>query len=314
MSAVVMKKSDIAQKQQTEQEQWRRGVGGIVKSIDPAAGAIILANSLAASGKPVTVHVSQQTQISRYAPDSIKFDDAKPGTLDQIKAGDQLRARGTRNADGTEFNAQAIVSGSFRDIAGTVISTDSANNSLTIMDLATRQPVTVKLSGNSQLRQLPQPLAMRLAMRLKGGPPAAASGDARGAPNGGNPGAGQGSSGQGSSGQGNSGGWQGRAGNGNGAISGVQGGQGYGRGGAPADFQQILSRMPAVSLADLKKGDAVMLVATEGSGSSEPTAITLLTGVEPILTASPTGAGAAMILSPWNLGGGEMGGADGATQ
>jgi hypothetical protein len=44
-----------------------------------------------------------------------------------------------------------------------------------------------------------------------------------------------------------------------------------------------------------------MIVATEGSASSEPTAVTLLTGVEPILTASPQSA--AMLLSPWNLGG-----------
>jgi hypothetical protein len=46
-----------------------------------------------------------------------------------------------------------------------------------------------------------------------------------------------------------------------------------------------------------------MIVATEGSATSSPTAITLLTGVEPILTASPKGGQAAMLLSPWNLSG-----------
>ena len=45
-----------------------------------------------------------------------------------------------------------------------------------------------------------------------------------------------------------------------------------------------------------------MLVATEGGPTSAPTAITLLSGVEPILTAAPSGAAAATILSPWNLG------------
>jgi hypothetical protein len=59
--------------------------------------------------------------------------------------------------------------------------------------------------------------------------------------------------------------------------------------------------MPAVKLADLQKGEAVMMVATQGSANSEPTAITLLTGVEPILTASPGGNGAAMLLAPWSL-------------
>ena len=58
---------------------------------------------------------------------------------------------------------------------------------------------------------------------------------------------------------------------------------------------KMLSRMPTVSISDLQKGEAVMLVATEGSASSSPTAITLLTGVEPILallsSAGATGSG-----------------------
>src|SRR5205814_10434711 len=130
---VVMAKSDIAQRQQQEREEWRKGVGGLVKSVDAGAGTVTLANSLLASGKPIIVHVAQTAQILRYAPDSVKFEDAKPGTLDQIKTGDQLRARGTKTADGTEFTAQAIVSGSFIEIAGTVISTDAANNSISVM-------------------------------------------------------------------------------------------------------------------------------------------------------------------------------------
>jgi hypothetical protein len=64
----------------------------------------------------------------------------------------------------------------------------------------------------------------------------------------------------------------------------------------------MLSRMPNVAISDLQKGDAVMVVATEGSTNSGPTAITLISGVEPILTAAPGGAAAATILSPWNLG------------
>jgi hypothetical protein len=69
----------------------------------------------------------------------------------------------------------------------------------------------------------------------------------------------------------------------------------------------MLNRMPAVTLAELEKGTAVMIVATEGSPQSPPVAVTLLTGVEPILTASPDSRRAAMLLSPWNLGGTEGG-------
>lgn len=305
-SIIVMKQGDIAERQQREREEWRRGVGGIVKDVSASAGTITIANAMLASGKPVVVHVSPQTEIRRYAPDSVKFDDAKPGTLGEIKAGDQLRARGTKNADGTEFTAQAIVTGAFRDVAGTVAATDAANNTVTINDLATKKPVVVKISGDSLVRKLPPFVAMGIAMRMKGGGAGAAMG-AGGAPGQGMPQSGNASPGQGAAG------WRGQAGGGGGAPGGGMpgGGNWRGNGGGPPDFQQMLARMPALAISDLNKGDAVMLVATEGSSGSQPTAITLLAGVEPILSAAPAGtSAAATILSPWNLGQSPAGGGD----
>jgi len=300
-TVVVMKQSDIADKQRAEGEEWRRGVGGIVKEVNQPAATITVTNLLAAGGKPILVHVSSSTSIRRYSPDSVKFDDAKPGMLDEIKPGDQLRARGQKNADGTEFTAQAIVSGTFREIAGTVISADAASGNLTVMDLAVKKPVTLKVTSDSQLRKLPPMMAQRLAARFKGGSPPGSSGPnpaGRGAApagsepgkEGGSPNPGQGQAGQGA--------W--RAAGGSGPPPGAP--AGFGGGGGPPDFQQILSRMPSVSLSDLQKGDAIMAVATAGTTTSAPITITLLSGVEPILTAAPSGAAAATILSPWNLG------------
>jgi hypothetical protein len=60
--------------------------------------------------------------------------------------------------------------------------------------------------------------------------------------------------------------------------------------------------MPASNLSDLQKGDAVMIVTTEGAEGGAVTAITLLAGVEPILEASPAG-GQSSLLSAWSLGG-----------
>lgn len=314
-TAVVMSRTDITQKQQQERDEWRRGVGGIVKEVNAAAGTITIPGSIAASGKPIVIHVSPKTDIRRYAPGSVKFEDAKPSTLDQIKPGDQVRARGTKNEDGTDFTAQAIVSGSFREIAATVISTDAASNSVTITDLATKKPLTVKVGPDSMLRKLPQMMAMGIAMRLKGiSMPGAAPGGASGAGNGAvAAGAGQGGPRQGATGgaggNGN-GGWQHGPG---GAPGGPGGGFGGFRGGngGPPDLQQMLARMPAMPVSDLNKGDAVILVATEGSSGSEPTVITMLAGVEPILTAAPAGTNAAAtVLSPWNLSAG--GGAEAA--
>jgi hypothetical protein len=81
-----------------------------------------------------------------------------------------------------------------------------------------------------------------------------------------------------------------------------------GRGGGPPDLQQILSHAPTVSLADLHKGDAVVVLTTDGKEGSG-IAIKLFSGVEPILQAAPNAA-QAMMVAPWSLGasGGDLGG------
>jgi hypothetical protein len=64
--------------------------------------------------------------------------------------------------------AAEIVSGTFRSIAAAVISTDAANNTITVTDLANKRPVTLKIAPDSQMHQLPAMFAQRIAMRLKG--------------------------------------------------------------------------------------------------------------------------------------------------
>src|SRR5271170_2622863 len=184
-SIIVMKKSDIEQKQASERADWqKRGVGGLVTAVDPASGTITISSAAISGNKSVAIHTAKDTVIRRYAPDSIKFDDAKLATLDQIQSGDQLRARGDRNPDGTELNAQEIVSGSFRNIAGTVISIDAAANTNTVTDLKTKKPVTVKLTPDSQFRKLPPMMAQIIAARMNGA--SGASGATGAAPAGGN--------------------------------------------------------------------------------------------------------------------------------
>jgi hypothetical protein len=62
----------------------------------------------------------------------------------------------------------------------------------------------------------------------------------------------------------------------------------------------MLARLPASTLGDLQKGEAVMIVSTVGSATLAPVAVTLLGGVEPILTASPSQS-AQSFLTPWSL-------------
>jgi co-chaperonin GroES (HSP10) len=275
-SVILMKESDVTAKQERDREDWqKRGVGGLVSKVDAADGTVTLSAPPGTDNKPVTIQISKSTIIRRYSPDSVKFDDAKPSALDQIHPGDQLRARGTRSADGTELAADEVVSGTFRNIAGLVTATDASANTITVMDLATKKPVTLAVTTDSQLRKLPPMVAQRIALRLRGGVP-------DGAPHPPAPGANPAEAAK--------------------TMPGAS--TGGSRPGGPPDFQQILKRMPPATLADLQKGDAVMVVTTEGTATTQPTAITLLSGVEPILSASPTGNQAAMLLSPWNLGGG----------
>ena len=118
--------------------------------------------------KTVTVNTTKSTVLLRYAPDSVKFGDAKPGTMDAIKPGDQLRARGTKNADGSQIAADEVVSGTFRNVAGLITEVDAANSTITVKDLITKKPVTVHVAPDVQMRRLPERMAQMLAMVLKG--------------------------------------------------------------------------------------------------------------------------------------------------
>jgi len=285
-AVIVMKQVDVAAKQEQDRQDWqKRGVGGLVTAIDLNSRTITISMPSFTGSKSVIIQTTKSTILRRYAANSVKFDDAKIAPLDQVKVGDQLRARGTRNEDGSELTAEEVVSGTFRNLAGTVTQVDSAASTLTLKDVFSKQSVVVKVTNEAQLRKLPAEFAQRIAMRLKG----PAAGGIPGAP-------GETGSDKGGGGEQRQ---QGRADSAGAPGSGMNGGRGAGRRGPP-DIQQILSRMPAATLADLHKGDAVMIVSTQGSGSGEVNAITMLAGVEPILTASP-GATQALMLSPWSL-------------
>src|SRR5262249_20746522 len=230
-------------RQARDRDDWqKRGVGGLVSAVDNGAGTITISVGGFGGNHNVAIHTTKDTVARRYAAGSVKFDEAKSAPLDQIKPGDQLRARGTKNADGSELTAEEIVSGTFRNIAGTVTSVDPTSNSMTVQDAIAKKSVVVKLTPDSQMKKLPPEMAQRIAMRLKGG--AGQGGDANNG-NGGNQTPQSQSSGGGfSRGQGGTQGTGGQSGGGNG----------------PPDLQRFLSRLPESKLADLQKGDAVMIV------------------------------------------------------
>jgi hypothetical protein len=260
---VVMTKADLARKHEADRAEWRkRGVGGLVEAVDPGAGQVTIRAHTAEGLQPLVIVTSPKTVVRRYAPDSVKFADAQPSTLAEIKPGDQVRALGEKSADGLRFLAEEIVSGSFRNIAATINSVDPAANTLLVTDLATKKPLLVHVSADSKLRKLPPFVAQMIAMRNRGGGPPAGAAQHAAAPG---PGGAE---------------------------------QAAGR---PRDLQQMLDRMPPLKLADLKPGDAIIVASTEGKDPAHVTAITLLAGVEPILSAAPGGRERSAMLGNWNL-------------
>jgi hypothetical protein len=213
--------------------------------------------------------------VRRYTADSVKFSDAKEGTLAEIKVGDQVRARGDKSEDGMKLTADEIVSGTFKTIAATVVSIDAANQQITVKDLDSKKTMVVKVNADSNMKRLSDPIAQMIARRIH--PEAYPEG--RGARPGG-----------GGAPEGGGGG-------------GMRAGGGGGRGG---DLQQMLDRQPAVTVADLKVGEPIVISSAVGAAADHITAITMLAGVEPILR-SP--GKPEMSLGGWNLGaGGDMGG------
>ena len=226
LQIVAIKQSDMALKEQKDHEDWqRRGVGGLVKSVDAAAGVIVVISGAGPTAKIITVHSTKTTIMKRYAPASVRFDAAIAAPIDAIHKGDQLRARGTKNADGTEIEAEEVVSGSFRNISGTIASLDKTGSTLVVKDLVTKKLVTIHISAEAQMRRLPDRMAQILAARLKGTEGGGAGGLSGG---------------------------------------GQRATQNGGQSGGGGDPQQMLSRVPVIQLGDLQVGEAVMLVSTEG--------------------------------------------------
>jgi len=305
-SVIVMAKTDLEKAREAEQAEWRqRGVGGRVKALDFAAKEITITVPTrppdpANPTHPVTIKLAANAVLLRYAQDSVKFSDAKPGTLEEIKVGDQVRALGTKSEDGARFAAEKLVSGAFRNIGATVISADAQNGTVTVKDLASGKPVVVRTNSDSKLHRLPPFVAQMLAGFTTGAGPNGGAGGWRGAGGAANaaPGGPQGS-GAGASHH------EGQPGPASGGPQGA--GAGGSRNGGPPDFQEMLDRAPALALGDLKAGDALMVLSTEGAKPSEVTAIIVLAGVEPILAAQPKGS-EQMVLGQWNMGGGGEGG------
>jgi len=265
-SIIVMSRVELAKKHAAERADWeQRGIGGVITARNPASAEITIRVQTGAGARPVAVALAPGAALRRYAPDSVRFSDARPSRFEELKIGDQIRARGTSSPDRTRFTAEELVSGSFRDLAATVVGVDTSRNIVQITDLATKRRLQVRASPDSVLRRLSPSVVQMIAARVSGaGSPAASPGERV-------------------------------------ERAGERGGQAVSPGRQSyRDLQTMIEALPALSLADLTPGEAIVLSCTNSEDPSQVTAITLLAGVEPLLWASSRG-GRGPDIGSWNL-------------
>src|ERR1700749_2556129 len=238
-------------------DEGRRLLGRVV-SLD-ASKKLIVVQTRGREGvaEPVNVDASNAARVLHYAPDSSRVADAQPATFAEIRVGDQLRATGERATEGSTFRAEEVIAGSFTRVAGQVVSVDAARNELTLKNEQTGQTFRVSVGQRTTLRRVTpefiktleeraaQRREQREARRAEGGEQSAeGNGDTRGGRRGGGRGGGAGREGRGAR-----------------ARGGGFGGGGFGGG-------NMFDSLPAITLAELKKGDGVMVPATPGADAS----------------------------------------------
>jgi hypothetical protein len=262
---IVMTKGDLAKKADAERAEWRRrGILGVITALKPETKEITITHRTMAGNQSVVIPVTDKTEMRRYAPDSIKFGDAKPSNFSELKVGDQLRALGDRTEDPLRFNPEKVVTGSFRTVGGVVTAIDAATGEIKIKELEKKTPLTIVIKQDAVLRRFPAEMGMMGGgfNRGAGGPGGAAPAGAGAAPASG-----------------------GQAAPGN-AQQRPQGGGPGGPGGRPGggpNINDMLERLPTIAIADVKVGDTIIVSSTQGVDPTRLTAISLVAGADTLL-------------------------------
>lgn len=262
-------KADIASKNAKESEEWRRrGVAGKVTNVNPQTGQLTIEVRGMVGSTNTVLTPKEGAQFLKYAPDSIRFDEAVASSLAEISVGDMLRALGDKSADGTSFAAERVITGAFQTIAGTVTSVNADKNEIVIKNLQDNKDMTVSIADFTVIKRFPQEMAERLAgAQMMGG----AGGGAR------------------------------RAGGGNVQVRPVSppGGQpapgagsrpGPGGGGSPS-IDDMIDRFPTIAASDLAAGDMIAFSSSKNGNAVRVKAIKVLAGVEPFIRMAQASSG-----------------------
>ena len=290
------------QRARAREERRRRTLGGRVTAVDAGRRELTVQARSREGLQAVTVAASDATRFLRYAPDSLRPEHARPGSLADVRVGDQFRATGDRDAAGTRFTAEEVITGTVSRVFGQITAVDAARGEVTVRNELMGETFNVALGQHTTLRRVPPELAATLGERRarreerRGGRGERRPGreDSPGARAGANP----------------EGGGEGRP---QAQREGREGRrrEGAGRGPRGGNFQQMFENLPAITAAELKKGDAVIITGTSGADATRLTAVSLVTGEPDLLRLLQRGAGGERNMSP-GLPGDVMGGGTGS--
>ena len=259
---IVVSRQALDSRREREREDWRRrSINGRITALNPAAKEVTVSVRSREGAQDVLVQISDNVKLLRYAPDSVRREDARPSSFADLKVGDQLRALGERSADGARFTPEEIIAGAFSRTRGTIVETNAARNEVTVKDEQTGKSLVVVVGKNTSVRRIPAEFVEEMARRRQ-------ERQERRAAEGNSP-DGQPQQGERRRGENREGGPAGEG----------ERGQRQWRGGGGGGFQRMFENLPAVTISDLKKGDVVMVTGTPvGGDASRVTAITLVTG------------------------------------
>lgn len=243
----VMNKAELAGEREREREEWRRrGVFGVVVTIDSGRKEITARVRGREGPEPIVISTAGNVRFRRFAADSARLSDSRLSSFAELRVGDQFRALGDRNADGTRFTAEEIVFGSFFRTGGRVTAIDAGAGELTIKDDQTGKQLTIAIGRRSTMRRIPPNIAEKLQTAMQASSPETNSNKQKA-----------------------------------GLAAKTENAQSEK---PPRSLQEIFENLPSITLDDLKKGDMVLVTATSGNERSRATAVTLVTGDPAFLT------------------------------
>lgn len=161
---ILISAEDIARRNEAYRADWqKRGISGVV------AGKNGDEIELRVGQGTAKVAIGERTTLRRYAPDTVRFADARFSNAADISIGDQLQARGDKSEDGTRVKAEEVVFGTFLTLGGSITAIDAGAGTITIQELKTQKPLTVHVTADSKLKALPDMHEMMSHMQAGGG-------------------------------------------------------------------------------------------------------------------------------------------------